>query len=113
MLMIEPDGPCAVEVLSNEDGFAGVAEFSGSWGDIQDMAAESYGVVVSDHGLVGETDQEVSVPGADGPEGGLVDCGLQGKPLVMSIDEGVFQPGIGGFDVLDPFQCHFGQKPVL
>ena len=52
--MIEPDGPCAVEVLSNEDGFTRIAEFSGSWGDIQDLAAESYGVVVSDHGLVGE-----------------------------------------------------------
>ena len=40
-------------------------------------------------------------------------CGLHGKPLVVSIDEGIFQPGIGGFDVLDAFQGHFGQKTVL
>jgi hypothetical protein len=69
LLVLVPYGPCAVDVLSDEDLGSGVAASSFARRDVDDEASHGDAVIVGDGGLVCEADLEVAVALGDLDEG--------------------------------------------
>ena len=110
---MQPHGPGPVEVLSSQDSAAGIGSMVGSWGNIDDQAAETYGIVVGYRGLVGEADCKVTFFGADFSEHTSRMLRRFGETEVEARQEDTFDPCIGLFDLGDPFHGHFGYQAIL
>jgi hypothetical protein len=109
----EPDAPCSVEVLTNEDTAAGIAAAVGSGRDIDDQSAKPDRVGVVDSGFVGEGDELIALGGADLAERRAAALRSLGEAPVEAGDIRPLEPGVGRIDLGDPVESHFGDETIL
>ena len=111
--IIQPDGPCAVKVLTDLYAALSVGFSVGSRRDIDRQASQTDGVVVGDGGFISEADPQTAIGSLDFSEDGTGLCRGFGEACVVARQKGRFQPDVGRVDVGDAVEIHFGDQPVL